>query len=105
MEMLCFLLIFRIKNCKDYYEVLGVNKDCEEKDLKKSYRKLALQFHPDKNKAPGASEAFKRKIYKFSSTLFVKTLKDLSLAILELKSCEIYHKALIRETKTRKKFP
>lgn len=52
---------FRIKNCKDYYEVLGLNKSCNDSELKKSYRKLALQFHPDKNKAPGASEAFKRK--------------------------------------------
>jgi len=39
--------------------VLGVSKDPSEVDLKKSYRKLALQFHPDKNKAPGAVEAFK----------------------------------------------
>ena len=37
----------------------GVNKEASESDLKKSYRKLALQFHPDKNHAPGAGEAFK----------------------------------------------
>ena len=53
------LLLFRIKKCKDYYEILGVEKDASETDLKKAYRKLALQFHPDKNKAPGATEAFK----------------------------------------------
>ena len=54
-------LVCRVKRCKDYYEVLEVKKDCTESDLKKAYRKLALQMHPDKNKAPGATEAFKGK--------------------------------------------
>ncbi|KAG5844928.1 hypothetical protein ANANG_G00133350 [Anguilla anguilla] len=50
----------RIKKCKDYYEVLGVDKEANEDELKKAYRKLALKFHPDKNHAPGATEAFKK---------------------------------------------
>ena len=45
--------------CRDYYQILGVSRDAEEADLKKQYRRLALQLHPDKNRAPRADEAFK----------------------------------------------
>ncbi|MFD2238880.1 molecular chaperone DnaJ [Aureimonas populi] len=42
----------------DYYETLGVAKTCDEKTLKASFRKLAMQFHPDRN--PGDAEAERR---------------------------------------------
>lgn len=52
-------IVRQIKKKKDYYEILGVEKSCTEEDVKKAYRKLSLKVHPDKNKAPGAEEAFK----------------------------------------------
>ena len=44
----------------EYYEFLGVSRDCNDQELKTAYRKLAMQYHPDRNSAPDAEDKFKQ---------------------------------------------
>lgn len=44
----------------DYYKELGISRDATQDEIKKAYRAKALEFHPDKNQSPGATEKFKK---------------------------------------------
>ncbi|XP_055380384.1 dnaJ homolog subfamily B member 14-like [Condylostylus longicornis] len=52
-------LVKKINKAKDYYEMLNITKEATDSEIKKAYKKIALLLHPDKNSAPGSSEAFK----------------------------------------------
>jgi DnaJ-class molecular chaperone len=55
-----FLAVFvALIEAKNYYEILGIEKDTPQSEIKKVFRKLALKYHPDKNDEKNAEEKFR----------------------------------------------
>lgn len=55
------IAVIRVRKCSptSFYEILGLEREVSDGDIKKAYRKLSLLTHPDKNGYDGADEAFK----------------------------------------------
>ena len=53
-------IVREVLNAKDYYVMMGVQRNFSDADLKKAYKKKALKLHPDRNNAPKAKDAFQK---------------------------------------------
>jgi molecular chaperone DnaJ len=62
---------------RDYYEVLGLERDATQEQIKQAYRQLALEWHPDRNTAPDATDRFKE-VAEAYAVLSDQTKRDLT---------------------------
>ena len=64
---------------KDYYAILGVPRNATQEEIKRAYKRLARQYHPDVNKSPEAEEKFKEINEAYADMLGVEIARGLIL--------------------------
>ena len=65
---------------QDYYEILGVSKTAEEREIKKAYKRLAMKYHPDRNQGDKEAEAKFKEIKEAYSAISLAMFSAISLA-------------------------
>lgn len=81
-SLLCIVSCICSTDHTDYYKILGVSKHSSKQEIKKAYHKLAVKYHPDKNKDPGAEEKFQQ-IGNGMSLIIVASVK----LVMNVKKC------------------
>ena len=65
---------------KDFYEVLGISKNASPEEIKKAYRKKAIQYHPDKNPSAQAQELFIQITEAYEIIIGKKSVPSISIS-------------------------